>query len=333
MPPQKTLDVTVVIVAYQAGDYLRRCVEALKAQDGVSWEAVIVDNGSTDGSLAGLGLDARFRVVASAENLGFAEANNIGARGSQAKWISCLNPDAYARDGWLAALVAGAEDAGAQMAGSTQVFADTPDTLDGLGDGYHISGLAWRAGFGHTVESAPTVPYPVFGPCAAAALYERELFEAVGGFDARFFCYHEDVDLALRMRRAGASCVQVPDAVVDHVSSGIAGRASDFAVFYGTRNRMWTFVKSMPLNGLVLFAPLHIAMTLAMMVWSLFRPGRAGPTWRGVWAGLLGLPEMVRARDEVLRAVGLRGLWPVLAVNPVKVVRRGVVPVVEARDE
>ena len=323
----------MVIVAYQAGGYLRRCVDALKAQNGVRWEAVIVDNASTDGSLEGLALDARFRVVASPVNLGFAEANNVGARGSKARWIACLNPDAFPRAGWLAKLVAGAEAAGAEMAGSTQVFADAPDTLDGLGDAYHISGLAWRAGFGHPVSEVPRAPYPVFGPCAAAALYDRELFERVGGFDARFFCYHEDVDLALRMRRAGGAAVQVPGAVVDHVSSGIAGRASDFAVFHGTRNRMWTFAKSMPLAGLVLFGPLHVGMMIAMGVWAMFRSDRGPPTWRGTWAGVRGLPRMLRARREVPRDVGLRGLWPVMAVDPRGVVRRGLVPAVRTRND
>ena len=322
MPPQ----VRVIIVNHNGGRYLRRCVDALAAQTGVAWEAVIVDNASTDGSLEGLSLDERFTLIRSDTNLGFAAANNLAAEGAQTRWLACLNPDAFPREGWLSALVAGAEGAGARMAGSTQVLADDPGTLDGLGDGYSIYGLAWRMGFGHPVASTPPAPYPAFGPCGAAALYDRELFEALGGFDARFFCYHEDVDLALRLRRAGAEAVQVPGAVVDHVSSGIAGRASDFAVYHGTRNRMWTFAKSMPLAGLILFAPLHIAMTIAMMGWSLLRPGRAAPTWRGVGHGLKGLPRMLRARRDVPKTVGLSGLLPHLAANPARVVRRGLVP-------
>ena len=322
--------VRVIIVNYNGGDYLARCLGALVAQDGAAWEAVVVDNGSTDGSLdalpARLRDDPRIRIDMAGANLGFAAANNRGAAGAKTRWIACLNPDAFARPGWLATLVSTAEALDTQMAGSTQVFADTPHRLDGLGDGYHISGLAWRMGFGAPVADAPTEPYPVFGPCAAASLYDRELFEAVGGFDERFFCYHEDVDLSLRLRRAGGACVQVPGAVVDHVSSGITGRASDFAVYHGTRNRMWTFVGSMPGSALVLFGPLHIAMTLAIMAWSLVRPGRARPTWRGVRDGLRGLPAVWRTRGEVPSAVGLRGLWPHLAVAPGPVLRRRRVP-------
>ena len=322
MSPPPSPKVRVIIVAFQSGAFLQRCVDALSAQEGVAWECVVVDNGSTDGSVDALRVDARFTTLRAGTNLGFAAANNLGARGAETEWLALLNPDAFPRPGWLKALVEGAQEAGVDMAGGTQVFAGDPARLDGLGDGYSAYGLAWRMGFGHPVEDIPAAPYPVFGPCAAAALYRRRLWERVGGMDARFFCYHEDVDLALRMRRAGAQCVQVPGAVVDHVSSGIAGRASDFAVFHGTRNRMWTFAKSMPLSGLVLLGPLHALTTLAMMGWSLFRPGRARPTWRGVGAGLRGLPEMLRSRGEVPGEVGLAGLLPALTWNPATVVRR-----------
>ena len=323
-PPRSSPTVRVIIVNYNGLTCLPRCVEALKAQAGIGWECVLVDNGSTDGSLEEVRplLDARFRVIEAGENLGFAAANNRGAEGAGTRWLATLNPDAFAREDWLANLVAGAEATGARMAGSTQIQTEKPNFYDGLGDGYHISGLAWRMGFGHLSPDVPDSPYPVFGPCAAAALYDRKLFERVAGFDETFFCYHEDVDLALRMRRAGATAVQVPDAIVDHVGSAITGRASEFAVFHGTRNRMWTFVTSMPLAGLILLGPLHIAMTLAMMVWSLFRPGRASPTWRGVLAGLHGLPARLAKRGEVSRDVGLWGLWPALTLNPVVAVRR-----------
>ena len=320
--------VRVIIVNYNGGEYLQRCVEAMAAQAGVIWECVIVDNGSSDGSLDGLALDDRFRVIEAGKNLGFAAGNNRGAKGASARWIACLNPDAFARPGWLARLVSGAESAGVQMAGSTQVFANEPDRLDGLGDGYSIWGLAWRAGFGHPISEIPDAPYAVFGPCAAAALYDRELFERLGGFDESFFCYHEDVDLAFRMRRAGAQCLQFPDAIVDHVSSGITGRASDFAVFHGTRNRVRTYLKNMPTAGLWLFLIPFAWMNVAILVWSLFRPGRAKPTWRGFFANRN--YDWLAARRDVPKDVGLRGLWPYLAVNPTAVIKRRVAPRVKS---
>ena len=310
---------SVIIVNYNGGAYLTRCVDALLAQEGPSFEAILVDNGSVDGSLEGLPADPRLSVIEAGENLGFAVANNLAAKRARGTWLVMLNPDAFARPGWLRALErATGNHPGVAMFGSMQVMADTPALFDGAGDEYSVYGIAYRARYGQPVETI-TADYPVFGPCAAAAAYRRDVFEALGGFDARFFCYHEDVDLALRFRRAGHRCVQVADAVVDHVGGGISGDASDFAVYHGTRNRVWTWVGSMPLAPMVLLLPLHMAANLAYLAWSVVRPARFRPTARGLWHGVRGAPAMLRTR----RAYGTRGtVIGMLAWNPLSVIRR-----------
>ena len=111
------------------------------------------------------------------------------------------------------------------------------------------------------------------------------MFEKLGGFDETFFCYHEDVDLAYRMRLDGGICIQSSDAKIDHVSSGISGRASDFAIYHGTRNRIWTFMKNTPRGLMPLLLPGHIVMNIFMLMWSIFRSKRARPTWRGIKDG------------------------------------------------
>ena len=269
-------------------------------------------------------LDDRFEIIMAGENLGFAVGNNLAARKARAPWIVLLNPDAFARDNWLENLLAAARTPGATMAGSTQYLALEPDKFDGLGDFYHISGLAWRAGFGQAVYPVETAE--AFGPCGAGALYHRETFLKLGGFDERFFCYHEDVDMAFRMRLAGGICIQVADAVIDHISSGVSGRASDFAVYHGTRNRIWTFFKDIPGPLLLLLTPVHIALNLAMLFWACFRPGRFAPTWRGVRDGVLGLPNFAQARIDVQQSRVITS-WDVLrmlAWSPLKVIRRAV---------
>ena len=300
-------------------------MRSLADQTLADFECFIVDNGSSDGSMEGLPeLDARFEIILAGENLGFAVANNLAAKKARAPWLALLNPDAFARPDWLAKALEEITVPNITMVGSTQYLALEPDRFDGLGDFYHFTGLAWRAGFG--LETRDIERSEAFGPCGAGAFYHRETFLRLGGFDESFFCYHEDVDMAFRMRLAGGVCVQSAEAIIDHVSSGISGRASDFAVYHGTRNRIWTFVKNMPSILFWLFLPAHIVLNLAMLFWAAFRPGRFAPTWRGVKEGIKGLPRIWRARKAVqkTRTISPFSFFKALAVSPVKVVCRDV---------
>ncbi|MBM3542856.1 MAG: glycosyltransferase family 2 protein, partial [Alphaproteobacteria bacterium] len=241
--------VSVLIVNYNSGPHLIRCVEALTQQTMGEFEAIVMDNASTDGSIAPardrVAGDPRFIFVASERNLGFAAGNNAAATRARAPWIATLNPDAFARPDWLARLLAAVERyPDAIMFGSAQRDARNPNRLDGCGDAYLACGAPWRGGYGDSARTEPD-DYETFGPCAAAALYRAAEFRALGGFDESFFCYGEDIDLAFRMRLAGERCIQVKDAVVDHVGGGSGGSGA-FARYHGTRNMVWTFAKNMP---------------------------------------------------------------------------------------
>lgn len=319
--------VSVIVVNYNAGKWLKKSIESLMVQSQSDFECFIVDNGSDDGSLATLPvLDNRFKIIELGYNAGFAVANNHAAELAQSPWIALLNPDAFARPNWLENLLAETvkyPDIG--MVGSTQYLAlPKKPTLDGAGDCYHFSGIAFRAGYGHTTE--PPATGLVFGPCAAAALYDREKFISLGGFDERFFCYHEDVDLAFRMQLAGSDCIQSQTAIVDHVSSAITSKVPNFAIYHGTRNRIWTFMKNMPAILLILLLPAHILANLAYLYWALFRKGRFGPTLNGIKDALVGLPEILTSRRTVQssRKISILTLLFRFTWSPIKVLKRGI---------
>src|SRR5262245_46201245 len=258
---------SVVIVAYNSGEFLQQCLDALAVQTMAEFEAIIVDNASTDGSLEKLRLpDRRFRLVPAGANLGFAAGSNVGIRMSCAPWIATLNPDAMPAPGWLAALRRATErHPHVAMFGSTQIDARNSTRLDGCGDAYSFLGMSWRGRYGHPVETVPPEG-EAFAPCAAAALYRRDIFEQVGAFDEAFFCYCEDVDLAFRIRLQGGTCVQVPDAVVYHVGSAIAGPESHFTLYHSARNRVWLMTKNLPLALFVPLLPVHLAY-VALTLW------------------------------------------------------------------
>jgi GT2 family glycosyltransferase len=248
-------------------------------------------------------LPVSFRILAAGRNLGFAAANNLAAAATEAPWIALLNPDAIPAPDWLAALMAArAAHPDIVMFGSTQIQLADETRWDGLGDVYHASGILWRGGFDQRI-AGPAPGGEVFGPCAAAALYRRDLFLDAGGFDERFFCYAEDVDLAFRLRLRGYRALQVADAVVRHAGSASTGRGSDFSLFHGWRNRSWVFVKNMPGPLFWPLLPLHLAALASLLLLGL-RPGareRAAPCGRGLVAAVAGLGPIWRSRREIQR--------------------------------
>lgn len=230
--------VAVIIVNWNGWPYLRRALEAVAALERPADRVIVVDNASTDGSAAVASAFAGVELIALPDNRGFAEANNIAAAlAADCEWLAFLNPDAFPDPSWLERLLEAAAAApDCTMFASELRDAQNHQRLDGVGDAYHVSGLCWRIGHGRALGDVAATPHEVFSPCGAAALFRRDAFDDVGGFDPSFFCYVEDVDLGFRLRLRGHRCLYVPGAVVYHVGSGLSGRFSAFAVYHGHRN-------------------------------------------------------------------------------------------------
>jgi GT2 family glycosyltransferase len=320
------MTVAVLIVNWNSRNLLRECLRSLRAQTCPPDRVIIVDNNSSDDSLQLAGdLLNSAEVIRLQENVGFARANNIAAKAAGAvDALALLNPDAFPAAGWLAALIAAAEarpDVGSFA--SRMLLETDPEFLDGAGDSYHSSGRAWRNGHRVRAREWPAGDQEVFAPCAAAALYRRTAFEAAGGFDEQYFCYFEDVDLGFRLRLRGLRCVCVHDAVVRHVSSGISGYRSDFAVYHGERNAVWTFFKDMPGPLLLLYLPQHLALNVAALMYYPLR-GQGRVVWRAKLDAVRGLPSIFRRRAKVqtMRAVSALALRRSFTRGLAAIVRR-----------
>ncbi len=295
--------VDVVIVNYNGGPYLRRAVAALQAQTFRDFRIIVVDNASSDDSLEALPADPTpLEVVRATANLGFAGGNNLAIRDHvEAEWLALLNPDAFPRPDWLERLVAAAErHREFAFFGCRMVDATDPTRLDGVGDAYHVSGMHWRDGHGCADGPAYDLPEEIFGPCAAAALYRTADVRRVGAFDEDFFCYAEDVDLAFRLRLDGLRCRYVPDAVVEHMGSGIVGFRSDFARYHAHRNLVWAYVKNMPGALFWLYLPYHLLLNVATL--ALFTLQGRWVVWRAKRDALLGLAACWHKRRAVQQA-------------------------------
>lgn len=292
--------VTIIVVTHNSARWLPRMLDAVAAQTETRWRLVMVDNASRAEQRPSA-LPAFVTLSQSETNLGFAAANNLAARGATTPYLAFLNPDAFPEPAWLATLLAHAEQAPeAGAIGSTQIRADDPSRFDGTGDVLHASGLAYRSGFGKPRTPSPPLG-ETFSACAAAMLVRREAFETAGGFDQRYFCYFEDVDLGFRLRLLGWRVLQAPDAVVAHVGGGSTGRRSAFADFHGARNRLWTFVKDMPAPLFWPLLPAHLIACAAACTAALLT-GRGFAAWRGLGAAIVDLAPIWRARRQVQAA-------------------------------
>ncbi|MCB1876335.1 MAG: glycosyltransferase family 2 protein [Chromatiales bacterium] len=309
--------VAVVIVNYNAGEMLERCLLALSRQTRVPDRVLVVDNASSDRSVE----QARpslttAEFILSKDNLGFAAANNLAVqRAADCDWIALLNPDAFPEPHWLEGLMTAADQFPQTASfGSLMLAAERHDVVDGSGDAYHISGAAWRRDHLRPLAQAVTEPGFIFAPCAAAALYRRDCYLQAGGFDEDFFCYMEDVDLGFRLRLLGYQSRYVPDAVVYHVGYGTSGKSSDFAVYHGHRNLVWTFVKNMPGALFWLLLPVHLALNVYVLSAFSWR-GQGRTIWRSKRDAFLGLRRAWQKRRSIQAQRNLRtaSLWPLLA--------------------
>jgi GT2 family glycosyltransferase len=209
------------------------------------------------------------RFIHNQTNVGFAVANNQAITLIlDSEWVALLNPDAFPEPDWLEQLVAAvAINLNYSSYASRKLRDDDFSLLDGNGDIYHISGLVWRDGHGQRVEEAMDQSREIFPPCAAAVLSRREAFLLAGGFDEGFFCYVEDVDLGFRLQLLGHRCQLVPKAVIHHIGSATSGgQHSDFALYPGHRNLVWSFIKNMPGSLFWALLSIHLALNLISIV-------------------------------------------------------------------
>ena len=311
--------ISVIILNYDGRAWLPDCLDALAAQRGApDFETVLVDNGSTDGSAAFVRTSyPQVRVIETGTNLGFAGGNNAGVRAARGEWIAFLNNDTVADQAWLARLWA-AHQAHPEFALITSrlVFLHDASIVDSAGDGYLRAGGAFKHGHGADAASFGA-PREVFGACGGAFMIRRDAFDALGGFDDRFFMVYEDVDLSYRARLRGWRVWYAADAIVRHAGSGSIGAISRAAVFHGQRNLEWTWIKNTPRALLLTTALPHAIYSIAGVL-HYVRIGLGGAALRGKLAAMARLPAVLadRARVQATRTVAaheiaraMEGTW------------------------
>ena len=318
--------VAVVIPSWNSAALLPRCLGSLRDQ-GVELETLVVDNGSTDGTVAYLEREGVAH-VALTENRGFAVAVNLGVAQVKSPAVLVLNADTVLEPGAVGTLL-DALEADPSLGGVQPRLLQLEEGVErdvararlySAGQRLSRDGRAFEQGAGEAESPGYLQGGEVFGVCGAACLLRRELFEQLGGYDERYFAFYEDVDLNVRARIAGWRFAYVPAAVVWHLGNASwtaeAPQPSAWNARLVARNRIATQAKFMPAWAL----PRVLVVELGALVHAA-RQRRFGATLRGKLEGLRWLPAMRRERRRLGREgdlsrvrswLGADGAWRAL---------------------
>ncbi|MBI2252746.1 MAG: glycosyltransferase family 2 protein [Armatimonadetes bacterium] len=251
--------IPIIIVNYNGKIYLIDCLASIFKQTYPNFEVILVDNGSSDDSIEFVRNNfPMIKIISLNKNYGFARANNLGIeealKDEAVKYIALLNNDTKIDTCWLEELIKVAEQD--KLIGSCQskiLFLDKPNKFDAIGISIQRNGVALQ--IAHNLEDCGQYNEvkKVFGACAGATLYRREMLEEIGLFDEDFFAYYEDVDLALRARLFEWKCMYVPKAIVYHKHSATLGNKSPYKRYLLERNRYYYIIKNFPIRNIIEF--------------------------------------------------------------------------------
>ncbi len=281
----------VIIPNWNGKQHLRVCLDSLRRQTHPDFAVIVVDNGSTDGSLEMLRADyPEVAVLELDDNYGFVIASNRGAEIANADVLVMLNNDTEAEPQWLEALCRSlAEHPEAGSAASKMLLFDRRDILHSAGDTIGAGYMPQNRGVWEVDEGQYDEEIDIFGPCGGAAAYRKEAWEQVGGFDERLFMYLEDVDIAWRLQEAGWRSVFAAEARVYHHLSATGG--GGIASYYVGRNTILVQKRHLlPEDWRVhkreIFSEHSKVVVDALRAW---RGEAARARLRGILHGLLGL--------------------------------------------
>jgi GT2 family glycosyltransferase len=292
-----TPETSVVIPNWNGRRWLPGCLGSLRGQTLPAAEVIVVDNGSADGSVDYLRAEhPEVSVLELGRNTGFAHAANAGfeACSARSEFVALVNTDVKLAPDWLArmtATLAHREDA-ASVACKMLALEDPAFVYD-AGDVLRRDGACDQRGRFGRDDSRWEEPGEVFGACAGAALYRPAAVHAIGGFDERYFAYLEDVDLALRLRLAGWTCVYEP-AVALHAGGGSADQLLGGLERLVTRNTLVLVAKAFPVRWLP-----YVAYRQLGWAWHALRERRLRAHLAALLEAVPMLPGALGARREL----------------------------------
>jgi len=262
--------VSVVIVNHNLKGMLIRCLESVLRTRYPSFEILVVDNASSDGSVESIARKFRdatnLKVLANFNNLGYARGNNLGIAASSGKYVAILNNDTIVDADWLKEAVSAFESNTGTGVAQCRLLTFDGSRIDSCGDIVDTFGLAFRRGNGEPSAGRYQSVEEVFSARGAALVVLKEIFESVGGLDSSLFLSYEDIDLSWRVRLAGYKVLYVPKSIVYHVGgASMPSEDSSTKVYYDTRNYLTVFLKNSSFSSVTVFNAQTIVIASAIV--------------------------------------------------------------------
>ena len=288
------MHVAVIVPNWNGRRWLGQCLRALSEQTSPPAELIIVDNGSSDGSLEVTAEYPSARVIELGSNTGFANAVNVGIGVARSEAVALINTDVILDPRWIERTTGRlAADPGLAAVACKMLQMDEPTRIYDTGDFLRRDGACDQRGRFETDDGRFDTGEEIFAPCAGAALYRRAAVLAVGGFDVRLFSYLEDVELGLRLRLAGWRCWYEP-VVALHAGGGSSWQLDPPVEHWVQRNTLLIVAKYFSPRWLPLVAYRQLGWARHAL-----RTGQLKAQLTGSWAALRELPAMLRERREV----------------------------------
>ncbi len=293
---------SIIIPSHQRADLLRGCLATVCRHVPPDAEVIVVDDASPSGGVTAVAREfSRVHLVALRRRGGFCVAANAGIRASRGHVVELLNDDTEVTPGWAGAALAHFQDPRVAAVAPLVLFWPEGRIVDSAGDRYFVGGVAGKRGHGRSRETQGQQARPVFGASASSGFFRRSALERVGAFPETFGSYFEDVDLALRLQRAGFRTMFEPQARVLHRGSA-SHRPSRRLAQQQSCNEERVFWRNLPMRTLLHALPCHGAVLLAK-AWRRWQEGTLLPFLCGRLRLLTEVPALWRHRRQ-LRLLG-----------------------------
>lgn len=258
--------VSIIIVNWNGKKHLSRCLRSLVEIKYSNFEVIVVDNGSSDGSVEYIKRNfSQVKIIQNKKNLGFAGGNNIGIKKAKGEYVLFLNNDTEVTPNLLSILIDALEkDDKIAIAQPKIIFMDS-NKLQAGGDFLTSSGFLYHYGYGKDPNDPRyNKKMEIFSACGACMVARSDIIRRIGPFDLDFFCYFEESDLCWRVNLAGYKVLYVPDAVVYHKGYGTSHKlASSFVQYHSFKNRICSLIKNLEGPNLIKMLSLNLLFSLA----------------------------------------------------------------------